>query len=286
MRGGRLVRQQQQDHTDPADREVYVHGYSPEEQQRLQARRATGAAAFFLPYLHPGWHVVDCGCGPGSITVGLAEAVAPGQVVGVDIEPRQVAAAQAFAAQRGVTNAAFQAASIYALPFPDATFDAAFANTVLLHLREPLRALAELRRVLKPGGVVGIADGDFGTWLWEPSSPLLEQVKTIFLRFIEHQGGDPYRARRYRRLLLDAGFVRSEAVGRVSSDTYGADDETRRFASRCAQLLSQPMLRETAIAQGWATDEDWAAMVAEVVAWGERPDAFMAILDCAAVGWV
>jgi ubiquinone/menaquinone biosynthesis C-methylase UbiE len=60
-------------------------------------------------------------------------------------------------------------ASTYELPFPDGTFDAIWANTVLLHLREPRRALAEMRRVRRPGGIVGVADGDFSTWLWEPA---------------------------------------------------------------------------------------------------------------------
>jgi hypothetical protein len=62
-------------------------------------------------------------------------------------------------AWRGITNVTFHAASVYQLPYADSSFDAAFACAVLQHLSTPLTALKELRRVLKPGGVIGIADG-------------------------------------------------------------------------------------------------------------------------------
>jgi len=88
-------------------RESYVHGYSASEQQRLATRTATGAAGFFIPHLHGGMSLLDCGCGPGSITLGLAEVVAPGLVVGVDVEPRKVEAARTLAADRRLANVSF-----------------------------------------------------------------------------------------------------------------------------------------------------------------------------------
>src|SRR5215469_9357960 len=80
-----------------------------------------------------------------------------------------------------ITNVRFQVANTYELPFPNAAFDGVLANTVLLHLREPRRALEEMRRVLRPGGVVGVADGDFSAWLWEPATPALERCRDLFL---------------------------------------------------------------------------------------------------------
>jgi SAM-dependent methyltransferase len=256
------------------------------EQERLQARRGADVAGFLMRHLKPGMTLLDCGCGPGSVSLDLAEAVAPGTVIGVDVEPRQIDAARRLSTERGVTNARFEVGSVYELPFPNGTFDAAFANTLLLHLREPLRALREIRRVLKPGGIAGIADGDFSTWLWEPASRLLDRIRALFLQSIRWNGGDPQLARHYRRLLLDAGFARSEMTGRVGSETCGAPDATRRLAATTAQQLESGPLGRVARENGWATDEELAAMAAEVRAWGERPDAFLASLDCAAVGWV
>jgi len=118
----------------------------------MATRTASRAAAFFLPYLRPGMQLLDVGCGPGAITLGLAQTVAPGEVVGVDIQASQVDRARALAAERRITNARFEVADINRLPFPDGSFDAVFAHTVLMHLREPVRALEEMRRVLRPGG--------------------------------------------------------------------------------------------------------------------------------------
>jgi 4-oxalocrotonate tautomerase family enzyme len=151
--------------------------------------------------------LIDCGCGPGSVTVGLAEVVAPGEVVGIDLAPRQIERAREVAAQRGRANVRFEVGTVYDLPFRDASFDAAYAQTLLMHLREPVAALREIRRVLRPGGVLGLCDDDHGACLWEPSTPGIQRLYALWLRAIQHGGGDPYYARHQRRLLLEAGFV-------------------------------------------------------------------------------
>ncbi|GAC1314393.1 MAG: hypothetical protein NVSMB2_03760 [Chloroflexota bacterium] len=131
-------------------REIYTHGYA-EEHQRLYGRRAADQdAAFLISSLVPGMRLLDCGCGPGSITVGLAKAVHPGDVVAIDIAPVQLDRARQLADEHGASNITFQLADIYKLPFPDNSFDAGFAHNVLEHLRDPLAALREMRRVLRP----------------------------------------------------------------------------------------------------------------------------------------
>jgi ubiquinone/menaquinone biosynthesis C-methylase UbiE len=181
------------------------------EQARLERRTAATAAAFFLPHLRPGMRLLDCGCGVGSITVGLAAAVAPGEVVGIDIQPAQVERARALAAERGTANVRFELASAYELPYPDASFDAVFAHTLLLHLAQPARALHEMKRKLKRGGVVGIADPDHGAMLREPYIPLVEDAHHLLMRVVAHRGGDNFRARHHHQLLREAGFARPAA---------------------------------------------------------------------------
>src|SRR5437879_2234346 len=104
---------------------------------------------------------LDAGCGSGGITLGLAEVVAPGETAGIDVAPSEVEVARALAAERGITNVRFETGSVYDLPFEDASFDAALAGNTLEHLCDPLRALKELRCVLKPGGIVGVRDPDW-----------------------------------------------------------------------------------------------------------------------------
>ena len=126
-----------------AQPEQYSHGYGAATEHMMQ-RPVSDNIAFFLPHLRPGMSLLDCGCGPGANTTSLADAVAPGQVVGIDLEESQIELAKAHAAERGVTNVGFEVGSVYALPFPDASFDAAFAHTVLQHLRDPAKALEEI----------------------------------------------------------------------------------------------------------------------------------------------
>ena len=90
-------------------KERYTLGYSPQTIQQLQKRIAAKEAGFLLPHLSPGMRLLDCGCGPGSITVGLAEVVTPGQVVGVDIEPNQYRCVWSQAAKRTESISTLQA---------------------------------------------------------------------------------------------------------------------------------------------------------------------------------
>ena len=85
-----------------------VYGYnSPVVQRRYEAREAKPVADFFIPYLQPGMTLLDCGCGPGTIALGLAEAVAPDQVTGIDLEPSMIERALAIARERHTENVRF-----------------------------------------------------------------------------------------------------------------------------------------------------------------------------------
>jgi SAM-dependent methyltransferase len=109
-------------------------------------RRTGQVASFLAPHLRAGMRLIDCGCGPGSITIDLARMVAPGEVVGIDRRQASLSDARTFARERGVANVAFELANVYQLPFPDRSFDAAFACALLQHLAAPLAALKEMRR--------------------------------------------------------------------------------------------------------------------------------------------
>jgi SAM-dependent methyltransferase len=262
-------------------REAYTHRESPAFDAQLAARTVARDAAFFVPHLSPGMRLLDLGCGPGSITLGLAECVAPGEVVGIDLRPEPLAQARAAAHARGITNVRFEVGSAYALPFADGSFDAAFAHVVLLHLREPVRALAEVRRVLRPGGVVGVRDPDFGMNLRFPLTPLAEPRRDLILRVQRHNGGDPLVGRRHRRLLRDAGYARTEAGATVTS--VGTAEAGRSHVA-FAKAHLEGMAR-TALAEGWTDEATLAAMAGELDAWAERPDAFSVTVWCHALGW-
>ena len=264
--------------------ETYIHGYSEEHRRFLAMRSAQRDADFLLPHLRAGMRILDCGCGQGSITVGLAEAVAPGEVTGMDRETSQIEAARAWAKERNVANVHFEVGNIYSLPFPDASFDAAFAHTVLEHLSDPLRALQEMRRVLKPGGVIGIKDPDYATLLHEPSSPLTEEAIALYRRVSVQNGASPYYARRQRRLLREAGFVRTAGFAYAVG---GGNEEMSpmMFNNTLKGWFRDPAFVGTALAQGWADQAKLDAMFQALEAAFTGPDAFFALTLCAAIGW-
>lgn len=134
----------------------------------FQRKRSGDSAAFFVPFLTSDMILLDAGCGPGTITAALAATV--GMAVGVDIEPSAITAAGRLASCSGLTNLAFVEADMTALPFEDEAFDAVFFHAVLYHQdRAALtRTLAEARRVLKSGGLIGTRDADVGGNILHP----------------------------------------------------------------------------------------------------------------------
>src|SRR4029450_4536923 len=208
----------------------YPQGYCAKIIAYFETRNARVDAAFVCPYLQTGMHLLDCGCGPGTITVGLAEIVAPGRVVGVDFERGQIEKARALAAERNLTTIDLAVADLFALPFPSHTFDAIFAHAVLQNVGDPMRALKEMHRVLKPGGIIGVRNVDQGSNIYSPTDPLLDQAHALYFKRWKDIGGDPFGARHPRALpretidvnallLSPQGMERMRGAPRSAPDT-------------------------------------------------------------------
>ena len=259
-----------------------------DEWSRCVFGRRTGAAAAFLaPYLRPGMRLIDCGCGPGSITADLAKLVAPGLVVGVDLRPDALAQARALAREHGVTNLEVVAANIYRLPYADDSFAVAFACVVFQHLGDPVAALVEIRRVLKPGGVLGIVDGSSPIAFRFPINPWLVKWDEIRARERPYRTGCPAETLELRTLLRKAGFSRTAGSGTLTSETgppAGTVEATRAVA-RSHLVRLRGLLGEVALAEGWATADELEQIAEALIAWGEAPDAFYARPSLTAIGW-
>lgn len=228
--------------------------------------------------------VLDCGSGPGSITVGLGKIVHPGTVIGIDIEPSQVQLASQYAERLAATNVSFQTASMTTLPFSDSSFDVIFSNASVQHLRDPVVGLREMYRVLKPGGLIGIRNDDRGPdMIIDPLDPLLEQTWRFFLRLWELDGGHPTFGRRQRAALRAAGFIRVR--GSATTECHGDAESTRWFGEPLAGYWQSPEFGGRVTALGWATREEVAQMSDAWHRWGRHPDAYWADVWCEAIGW-
>jgi len=109
--------------------------------------------------IRPGERVLELGPGPGAFTIEAARRTEPGgTLVAVDIQPQMIAAVERKVREAGLTNVETHVASAYELPLDDESTDRAFLVTVLPEILDRQRALAELRRVLKPGGLLSITE--------------------------------------------------------------------------------------------------------------------------------
>lgn len=212
--------------TADATNRTYAPGYDKPVTRLLSSRTAESHAAFLLPGLHAGMRLLDCGCGPGTISVGLAERIAPGKFVGIDVGAEHVAMARALAAERALGNAWFEVADVYALPFPDESFDVVFGNALIDWLVEPLLALAEIRRVLKLGGLVALACADVDGHIHWPQHPLDEMWRLI-AGVVQFSTGRRWNGSELSGLLLAAGFPARTMSARyemLSPDEFSASN--------------------------------------------------------------
>ena len=186
--------------------ESYTPGHTPNATDFMSKRSLESHGQFFLPSLAPGLSVLDCGCGPGTLTLDIADRVTPAKVWGVDFGSSQVETARANAASRAVGNVEFQEADCYSLPFAAATFDRVFSHALLEHLREPQKAVAEFHRVLRPGGEVGLCSPDWGGFILAPPSDNLSRAIEAYQALQSKNGGDVQVGRKLGVLLGETGF--------------------------------------------------------------------------------
>ncbi len=168
-------------------------------------------------YLKPGMRVLDVGCGPGPITLDVAEAVYPGEVVGVDSSETSIAQARIAAKAAQCPNVSFQVEDTYTIDFADETFDLVYSTNLFVWLREPVQALVEQRRVTKRGSWVFAHLADYGNITFYPPCPALDQYLAALAHFWDLGDSqahiDSHQARRAIELLSQAGFSEIQIEG-------------------------------------------------------------------------
>jgi SAM-dependent methyltransferase len=249
----------------------------------LALRNAADYADFLIPHLAQDFRVIDVGCGGGHISVGLAQLVR--HVMGVDLDEAKFADARQYAAQHGIENVAFRAGSVYALDFPADQFDACLCHSMLEVLDRPLDGLKEIKRTLKPGGILGAACVEYGGLILAgPHERLLRRFYAVRERLWQlEKAGDPYRGRALRGLLTSAGFER--VVASTKDFCYGTNDAVKSFGIGRAADCRDDWYASAAQQHGLATGRDLDAMERAWMEWSESSAAYAAFAWCRAIGW-
>ena len=187
----------------------YIMGYSDAYLRILSSRSAAEACGYLMPHLKLGLRVLDVGCGPGSISAGLAKAKAPGELRGIDIEPSQVEMASQMAAEWELSNAEFSVGDVKDIPFEDDSFAVVHCNDLLAFIPDTEVALSEMKRVLKSGGVIGWREIIIDHFMIHPDpdpSPLTRGF-AVFADLLEAEDGHPQMGKELAEHLGRAGFT-------------------------------------------------------------------------------
>lgn len=240
----------------------------------MATRSAREYADFVLPLIRPGDRILDVGCGPGSISVGLASAA--GSVTGVDVDDAEFTDARSFVKANEIANVSFVEGSIYDLDFADATFDVCACFSSLETMERPLDGLREAMRALKPSGVLAASSIEYGGLILEgPHESLLRRFYELRLGIWEAQEDVwPHRGSQLRGLFLRAGCIDVEATTTYFS--YGTEERVRSFGLARVADCRDEWFVEGSAKYGLADQAEINELERAWLAWSESPAAFAA----------
>jgi len=261
-----------------ADR-PYIHGHHASVLKSHTTRTAANSCAYLLPYIKPTDRILDIGCGPGSITLDLAQYVPNGSITGIDIESARTALedAQKRAKDEGKHNVTFQVGDISKLDFADGSFDIVHVHQVIQHVPDPVGALREMRRVCKVGGLV--AARETAEMMWYPELPGMEEMFTLYKKVAAWTGGTPGAGKQLRPLVKKAEFKPEDIVMHdASSWCYNTPDTIATWSHMWADRIAGSSFKTNALNSGFATQADLDRLRETWLGFAKEDDAWFTLL--------
>ena len=253
----------------------YTMGFSEEFIASLRRYNAETSAFHLIPYLRPGLRVLDFGCGPGTISVGLAKYIDPGELRGVDMEESQIELARELAAASGRSNATFHVADVTDLPFENDFFDVAHGHNILMHIPDTGAALAEIMRVLKPGGIIGCREMITSASFVYPHLNFIPRSWDMLRDLLTADDGHPDMGMAMKDHLRDAGFANIRMS--ASFNTYNSPEEIAFLYDIANDWLLSSEITLAAIKYGAWTEELSNRLRTAYDRWKAHPAAFAGV---------
>ena len=253
----------------------YTMGFSEEILQSMRRYTAEANAAYLLPQLRPGLRILDFGCGPGTISIGLAKAVVPGELHGLDMEESQIELARAVAEAGGQNNATFHVGDVADLPFEDGFFDVAHCHNVLMHVPDTSAVLAEVKRVLKPGGIIGCREMISASSFTHPDFGVIRKAWDMFEDLLAADDGHPQMGKEMKNHIVNAGFANLRMT--ASFDIYSTPADVAFIHGLAGMWFLSPEITEAAIKYGAATEELCDAIRVAYHKWKDHPGALCGV---------
>lgn len=263
----------------------YGPGHDASHVKHHEWRNAENSAGHLLPHLrriagqNPQLKLLDVGAGSGTISASLAQEMPGGQVTATDISGAILQQAAAHAASSGVSNMAFQTASATELPFADATFDVAHAHQVLCHLGEPHRAVEEMLRVVKPGGIIALREVDMLMWCMYPETEGLTDFCRMMAKTMVRNGGHEDAGRRLVSWVMEAGVSRDNIEASFGTWCFSDPADRGVWAGSMVERLRAGPSREQALEYELATVSSISQMIEAWGTWAATEDATLGIMN-------
>lgn len=244
--------------------DTYSHGHHESVLRSHRNRNIANSAAYLEPHLAPGLSVLDVGCGPGTITVDIASRIAPGTIIGVDVAEDAIAAAKELDA-----SIEFKVDDAYNLSFADESFDIVHAHQVLQHLTDPVAALREWKRVLKPGGIVAARDSIYSSKNWFPKDPMLDRWLELYHQLTDANNAEDDAGVFLPHWAAEAGF---EDVSFSGSMWAYADPASREWwGGLWADRARYSAFATQAVEYGLTTTDELEEIAAAWLRWAAHP---------------
>jgi len=261
----------------------YPLSYGEHAINHFTRRSAAEKARFLIPYLREDFHLLDCGCGPGSITVDFAEILKSGHVTGVDFDSQQFQWGQNEAHKRGIQNLSFYEGDIHALPFEDHTFDVVFTHAVLWTTPRPAIALHEMKRVLKPGGIIACREIDRRSFSIHPASSILFKGFELQTQGLLASGAHCFLGSELKELFKKAGLKNIQAS--LATDYFDKQEDLSDIAVYFIKNWTNSPWAEKVRFLRLASDEEIEAIKKSWQKWGGHPEAHVSGTFGEAIGF-
>jgi ubiquinone/menaquinone biosynthesis C-methylase UbiE len=216
--------------------------------------------------------VLDGGCGTGAVTRKIASKVFPAETFGIDIDPLFIDKAKKIALDEDIKNIRFELGNIDNLAYDDGFFDLSYCRLVLMHVKNPVKTIAELKKVTKKGGIVAASDTDDGAILTYPPAPRFFSLWERYGEWVKTRGDDRYVGRKLFSIFSEAGLGSIKIQPLPTFSTQQKPDQLRMLVYVLVDIVEQE--KAAMIKEGVATARDYEEAVKEIETVLKHPGAF------------